>query len=202
MDLWLDGKQMNPVPPGANLMEILGSVVAEIGGQSTMKEVRVNGTPYSESQMGPAGELLRDRIQSLEVETMPNRQVAAHFLANAGHFIQTISQALGKVAEMFRVNDEREASEQYLRSLDSLQLFLQVLAMSREVLGLDFDTIVHQGQSLEKRMETLSALVQEMLSAQQREDWVLLADLMQYDLIAELAVWQEVMPALAQRASS
>lgn len=202
MDLWLDGKQISPVPPGANLMEILGSVVRGMGEQNTMKEVRINGAPYDESQMGPAIELLRERIQSLEVETLPNRVLALHFLANSTAFLRTISQALGKVAEMFRVNDEREASEQYLRSLDSLQLFLQVLSISREVLGLDFDTIMYQGLSLEKRMERLSSLVQEMLNSQQREDWVLLADLLQYDLIAELAIWEGVMPMLAQRASS
>jgi hypothetical protein len=202
MNVRLNGKQLVTEPTGSNLMEILNAMVPAMGEETTMQEVRVNGAPYMEAQMGPAHELVRGRIQDLEVETLPNRQLALHFLATSGHFLQTMAGTLEQVAEMFRVADEREASEHYLHLLESLQLFLQMLELSRQELNLDFETINTQGVNAAVRLDRLAGLVQEMLSSQQQEDWVLLADLLQYDLLAELTAWRRIMPMLAQRAAS
>jgi hypothetical protein len=202
MDVWLNGKQLAGEPAGANLLEIISAMLPSGGREEAVGEVRVNGAPFEAALMGPAQELDRGRIRSLEVDTISNRRMAQHFLANAGHFLQTMSSTLEQVAEMFRVADEREASEHYLRLLESLHLFLQVLELSRQELGLELESVQAGGVSAAVRLERLSGLVQEMLSAQQTEDWVLLADLLQYDLMAELAAWRRIMPLLAQRASS
>jgi hypothetical protein len=41
-----------------------------------------------------------------------------------------------------------------------------------------------------------------MLAAQEEQDWVLLADLLQYDLVENLRIWRQIIPAVNEGALS
>lgn len=201
MEVMVDGKPYAEELAGANLQEVLNDLMSRaLGDEHTLAEVRVNGRPYQEAELGPAESVPREAIQRLEVETIPARELALHFLSHADDYLGPIMAAVSKVAELFRVSDEVEASEAYLGTLESLQLFLQVLGSSRQVLGLDFAVVSHEGVSAAERLERLSALVGELLAAQEQEDWVLLADILQYDLNQELAAWQRLIPLIREQA--
>ena len=201
MEVMVDGKPYAEELAGANLQEVLNDLMSRaLGDEHTLTEVRVNGRPYQEAELGPAEKVPREAIQRLEVETIPARELALHFLSHADDYLGPIMAAVSQVAELFRVSDEVEASEAYLGTLESLQLFLQVLGSSRQVLGLDFAAVSHEGVSAAERLERLSALVGELLAAQEQEDWVLLADILQYDLNPELAAWQRLIPLIREQA--
>ncbi len=201
MEVMVDGKPYAEELAGGNLQEVLNDLMGRaLGDEHTLAEVRVNGRPYQEAELGPAESVPREAIQRLEVETIPARELALHFLSHADDYLGPIMAAVSKVAELFRLSDEVEASEAYLGTLESLQLFLQVLGSSRQVLGLDFAAVSHEGVSAAERLERLSALVGDLLSAQEQEDWVLLADILQYDLNQELAAWQRLVPLIREQA--
>lgn len=203
MEVYLDGKPLENGLSGATLQDMLQSLMD--GSETkdrTFREVRVNGQPFEESKLGSAQLLPRESIDRLDVETMDARQVALHFLGNANYYLGAITAAVERVAELFRVSDESEASEQYLAALESLQLFMQVLQTTRDALGLDFGAISAQGFCLEDRLQNLANLVSELLSAQEQEDWVLLADVLQYDLCQQLGDWRRAMPLLREHVLS
>lgn len=203
MEVYLDGKPLDGGLAGGNLQEMLQTLMdSSLTHDRTLTEVRVNGQPYEEARLGAASALDRESIERLEVETLDARQVGLHFLGNAGQYLSTLASAVERVAEMYRVSDEGEASEHYVACLESLQLFMQVLQTTRDALALDFEAIRTDGISLEQRLERLAALVQELLSAQEQEDWVLLADVLQYDLCLQLHDWRRVMPLIREQALS
>jgi hypothetical protein len=199
MEVLLDNKLYSSPLDGATLQDILCDLINNhLGGVRTLKEVKVNGLPYESAAMGQPTDIFRAQIGVLEVETLDAREVSIHFLRQAGAYLRTISLSSEKVAELFRVGDERETNEHYLRTLDSLQLFMQVLATTQDTLGLDFEQLLDDGSSPEIHLQRLAALVQEMLTAQEEEDWILLADLLQYDLVSALANWQEIVPQICK----
>jgi len=203
MEVLVDGKQFAGELVGGTLQDILGDLANKaVGDDATMREVRINGEPFEEAKLGPADRLGRERIQRLEVETIPAREMAVHFLANAGAYLDAIKHSVGRVAELFRVSDEQEASEYYLNTLESIQLFLQMLQECRQILELDFDSPNLDGLSGEERLQKLLVLIKDLLAAQEQQDWVLLADILEYDLSAELQLWQGFMPTLKEQALS
>ncbi len=200
MEVLVDGKQFAGDLVGGTLQELLGDLAQKaVGDDATMREVFINGEPFEEAKQGPADRLGRERIQRLEVETIPAREMALHFLTNAENYLAAINQSVARVAELFRVSDEQEASEHYLNTLESIQLFLQMLQECRFILKLDFDSPVLDGMSGEERLHKLLALIKELLAAQEQQDWVLLADILQYDLTAELKLWEGYMPQLKEQ---
>jgi hypothetical protein len=203
MEVYLDGKPLGGDLAGANLQEMLQTIMdSSLGQDRTLSEVRINGQPFEEAKLGAATALPREVIERLEVETMDARQVGLHFLGSAGQYLGAICASVERVAELFRVSDESEASEHYLDTLESLQLFMQVLQTTRDALGLDFEALGADGVSLEQRLARLAGLVQELLNAQEQEDWVLLADVLQYDLCEQLQDWRRMMPLLRDQALS
>jgi len=188
---------------GDNLIDILSDLNEQVLGEDrVIGEVKINGQVYVLADMGPAEDMAREDIQTLEVDTIAARDMALHFLSNGPEYLRAIIASTEQVSELFRVADEKDANEQYVHTLESLQLFMQVLHSSREALGLDFARIQVEGGAVEQRLERLSVLIQEMLSAQEQEDWVLLADILQYDLGEELTGWSKVLPVLREQAVS
>ena len=197
MEVWLDQKPLNIPLSGATLQDILSDLINNhLGGLRTLREVKVNGAPYEQAAMGQPTSVFRTQISRLDVETQDIREVALHFMSNADIYLRTIAASSERVAEMFRVSDEREANEHYLRTLDSLQLFMQVLATSRDAFNLNFNRLLADGSWPEMHLERLLSLIKEMLAAQEEEDWILLADLLQYDLVDALRRWQEIIPVV------
>lgn len=203
MEVLVDGKQYAGDLSGGTLQDILGDLANKaVGDDATMREVRINGEPFEEAKLGPADRLGRENIQRLEIETIPAREMAVHFLSNAHSYLAAINQAVSRVAELFRVSDEQEANEQYLNTLESIQLFLQMLQECRKIVNLDFDRPVLDGMSGEERLQKLLVLIKDLLAAQEQQDWVLLADILQYDLSAELNLWQGYMQQFREQALS
>lgn len=203
MEVWLDGRPLEGEIAGNNLHELLeGLMTTRMGNDRTLREVKVNGRPFQAADQGPALAVARRQIERLEVETVSAREVALHFLANADAYLKAIAASVERVAELFRAGDEAAASGHYLNTLESLQLFMQVLQTCRDTLGLDFNLAGSGGQSVERLLRKLQRLIQELLLAQEQEDWVLLADLLQYDLAEEIGHWLGVVPALKEQALS
>ncbi len=107
-----------------------------------------------------------------------------------------ISEGFKKGARMFRLEDATEANEQYFMSLDALQHFLRYIEQIRHTFSLDFNTIVIGEKSIEERLERLSSVIEEMVVTQEAQDWIFLADLIEYELVEQLEKWSDVLVQL------
>ena len=203
MEINVDGKKVTGELAGDNLQDILNDLSEKVlGPELALRELLINGKPYTMQEHGPAMAVPRQSIQTLEVETVNAREVAMLFLATSGKTLETMAQASEKVAELFRMDDERQANEQYLQFLESLDFLLTMLQRCQDVLGLDFKQSGQDGVSPAERLKKLTELTDEMLGAQETRDWLLLADIMQHDLAGEFLAWKELLAGYCQEQSS
>lgn len=201
MEVLIDGKRMENEPEGENLQQIMQFIMTNwVSPDRALRELKVNGDFFKEAEMGPVETIARQTVAHLEVETSAGEDLARDFLSAAEDYPPAIAQAVSQVAELFRVSDEREASERYINVLETLQLFLTMLEESRRMLDLDLATIAYKGRTVADALSRLSELIKELLSAQESEDWVLLADLLEYDLKPELIEWQDIARLLGEQA--
>lgn len=194
MEVLVDGKALIGEFTGENLLELLQGISdAHLGDDLAIRELLINGDPYEENVHGSPESVLLGGIQRLEIETISSRDLALGFLESYQPVLDTLAQATEKVAELFRVGDEQQANEEYLQFLEALELLLESMQRVTNALNLDMAHVTHDGVSARERLDRLSELTGEMLSAQEEDDWVLLADLMQYDLKPEFEAWSQLM---------
>lgn len=200
MEVIVDGKPLDGGLDGANLQEMLQDLMQRhLGDGRTIKELSINGEIYEEANQGAPEGIARERIESLVVETVSSREIADFFLQNAGATLATLQEAARSVAELFRMDDERQANEKYRQLLETLGLFLKMLQLSQQVLDLDFEAVSAGQLSANQRLERLQGLIGDMLKAQENQDWLLLADVLNYDLVGELKAWAELVPFLTAK---
>lgn len=115
------------------------------------------------------------------------------------HAVEMQRHAL-ETAAVFRSGGERRALGQYIEFLSGFDSLVQALDCTGRALGVDFAATPFGGTTMTRFVEDLNALLSETMKAQERKDWVLLADLLEYELAPHLESWQKVFALLGEKA--
>ena len=171
---------------GETLREVLDEIVKSHQG-TYIRRVWLDGqevsTSASDTLMSPVSS-----IELLELELADLKDLMANNLGNAKEYLEKLIPGFQKAADLFRMGNEQEAHKFYLQILDGIDWISQVV-----------QTVVNsrnkelEGQDLKDRQERLTGLMTQMLEANQNQDWVLLADLLEYEMIPFYENWQEAL---------
>ncbi len=195
MEIYIDSQRLDDqAVTGENLEQILAEIVAShLPGDRTVTEVLIDGRTYSEESPRDAVNMPSSGIGRLDIMTIPTADLARVMLdAGPGH-LDALSEAAVKIAEMFRISDEAEANGQYLVFLQTLQDFFAFLSQVLEAMAVPLARLEVEGLSAMAMLKELSELLSEMSDRQDEQDWVLLADLLEYELAPLLGNWKSIL---------
>ena len=116
------------------------------------------------------------------------QDLVANNLTNAKKYLEKLVPAFQKAADLFRMGNEQEANQYYLQILDGIDWFSQVILT---IVNAQVD--IFKEQTLEERQKKLTEFMAQMLEANQNQDWVLMADLLEYEMAPFYKDWQEVL---------
>lgn len=123
-------------------------------------------------------------------------------LSNLTEYLQNIIPTLQATAECFRVKGAEEANKNYLVCIEAVQLFDELIDGIGRLLNLDFSKISINSETIQNRKERLLKLTSEMHSAQIGQDWVMLADLLEYELTPLIQDWIKIIPSFQEEIRS
>jgi hypothetical protein len=109
-------------------------------------------------------------------------------------------------AELFRLGSDERSRSSFLRCLDGLQVFMHSLEKCRRLLGLSFELIYVPSPgapgeiSIADNRRRLFEVLDAMTEAQLHQDWILLADLLEYELMPVLQDWRQIIPVVLENA--
>ena len=131
-------------------------------------------------------------INSLEVELADLKDLVATNLSNALDYLEKLIPGFDQAADLFRMGNEQEANKYYIQILDGMDWFSEVVnvVMSSEGEGQEPEN------SLQVRQAKLTDLMSQMLEANKNQDWVLLADILEYEMIPFYKEWQNILTKL------
>jgi hypothetical protein len=172
--------------PGETLKEVLDAILINRR-DSYLRRAWVDGQEIS-SNAQDSVMTLTSSIGLLKLELASLQDVLSNNLDNAKDYLKKLIPGFQKAADLFRMENEQEANKYYLQILDGVDWFSQVLLTILQSWGKNLE-----GQSLEERQKKLTGLIAQMLEANQNQDWVLMADLLEYEMIPLYEDWQEVL---------
>ena len=199
-NLTVDGNALSASEiAGANLEEILLSLMDHPSTNGrVITGVKLNGLPYAEEVPHAAMEVERQSIESLQLDTLTLEDMGMNFLRTGPVYLATILEALPKIVENFRIGDEREANEHFLNFLEALHLLMTLLEQTRQVLGLWEGGDQEGASALNQYLDSLAAILGNMVSLQEQKDWIYLADVLEYELDDSLRRLASLLPGLCQ----
>lgn len=173
--------------------ETLGAFLASIAQESPGSYIRRIWLDDKETAADDREALqkLPANIVSLEVELAHLKDLVATNLGNAQDYLKKLIPGFEQAADLFRTGNEQEANKYYLQILDGIDWFSQVvnIIMNPE----KGETAGANGVNLQDRQARLTALMSQMLEANKNQDWVLLADILEYELVPFYKDWENIL---------
>jgi hypothetical protein len=162
-------------------------------------QVRVNGEFFSERYPRESKYMELKEIIQLDLKTIPDEDMARVILGEAVQQAGILCQALEESARLFRVSSENEANHYFAQVLEALRWLLLTGDNACQVLHVDLSQALSFGRGRSTTLlRSLQSLLDEMLEISEEQDYVLLADLMEYELLPLVREWQEILRNLAQ----
>ncbi len=190
----IDGSQSDmQVTNFSNLQEILVKVMENSNMENRIiTDVLVNKEQFSEIYPHQAEDIESNFIESVEVRSVPVKQMALDITEEMFKVSQLMMAGGKQVASLFRQADDTEGLELLQDLLDVTRDFMGMIEALRNQFNLE-KTIEFSTNS-----EKLSALLSEMAEVLESEDWVLFADLLEYEYVPTCEKWKQITQTLRQ----
>ena len=160
--------------------------------------VEVNGQFFTERYPRESRYVRLGEVSRLDLKTVSDEDLARSILADASQQADTLGQALEKSAALFRLAAEDEANHYFAQVLEALRWLLQTGEGACQVMEVDLGRLsTPQIGDVSEFLRRFQDLLEEMLQVYEEEDYILLADLMEYELLPMVLQWQKILSQLS-----
>jgi len=128
-------------------------------------------------------------IEEVRVRAMARDELMRETIVEAEAYLRNLEAAAVNVAEMFRCQQLNQANKGLQELLSGIKLYVALLR------GMDLSVSGLAGtcEPIDKVLDPMAATLQEQINAQGRQDWMLVADILEYELAAQLTAFEEVL---------
>ena len=182
----IDGAQSEKsIATFANLEELLKDVIQDDKMVNrVVTDVLVNNEAFSEIYPHQAEDIDCSDISSIEVRSVPVAEMAVEMSAEMGKVAQMMGHGAREVARLFRAASDT----------DALELFQDLLDVTRDFMGMLGELRARYTNGavpdFDQKTEKFSNMLSEMGDVLENEDWILLADLLEYEFIPLCDDWR------------
>ena len=88
----------------------------------------------------------------------------------------------------------QEANKHYLQCVEGLTWFQEVVDNISKLLNQEFEKLDIGSKSFGELQNQILSITKEISDSQTKKDWVMLADILEYELNPYLEEWQSILP--------
>ena len=177
--------------------ETLGDLVLHIEKEGMAQGKVVRSIQIDGKESSPDASATRktplSEIETLEIEISTLSDIVNKNIENADAYLIRLIPGIEKSVELFRMGNEQEANKFFINIIDGIDWLSQVLDMILAAKAISPDT-VFDGKSIQDRRASLVDFTQQMVDANKNQDWVLLADLLEYEILPYYQEWSNLLP--------
>jgi hypothetical protein len=155
--------------------------------------VFVNGTALSEEDEYRFRDLRINEIQNLDFEIADADILVLDLVENWIRSLPMVVDSCEKVSEQFRLKGVEGSLRLFTDVIDACQYLVDSLGPLQVYLRLRDAEFARRWRAAES---SLNKATIEIFSAFERQDYVFLADLLEYDLLSSLQEWESLMKSL------
>jgi hypothetical protein len=173
-----------------NLSSVLDNVNKDLAkGGRFIASLRVNGEEIECD--AKTVDLHMNLVDTIEITTESPLCLAGKILDEGENYIDGLMNFLLQVAGNYGTDSEK-ADDSFAGMLQGLQWFVQMTDFIEGTLRLDFSRLTHNGRTITEYVNVLNTILLEMADAQKSCDTVILADLLEYELVPHLGEWKDI----------
>jgi hypothetical protein len=179
-----------------DIIQLLENEAASRG--EVICEIRVNGQLLQDEDEKRFADNPKSSVHQLSIRCDRPEHLIGQALRSASSFIPLLTQASIETARLFRDGEIRRASENFDEALVGCQWFVETVHHARGAAS----GIGHAVAAPERWLESekfFSKVIRELTETFDRKDYIMTADVLEYELTGALEMWFPVLQAESDR---
>lgn len=193
MKVFINGKEETPSCSGETLGDFLSQIeLGSLEQGSIIRALKLNDQVV-DIQSAATRQTPLSQIETLDIEVSTLSGIVDQNIDNAEAYLRRLIPGIEQAAELFRTGNEQEANKFFVNIVDGMDWLSQVLDTVVAARGLAPEAEFN-GKTIGDRRASLVGFSQQMVVANKNKDWVLLADLLEYEILPYYQDWAELIP--------
>ncbi len=197
MKLYIDGKLTDSVSNAGSMHDILygDSVKSFIPEGMVIKSIVINGTQYDDLMLNAnkSKAFKLGDTEEIKITTMSQLELLNGSLSAAITFLNEFKAGIVKTTDEIRWGNSAGGFKNFSEYLKGLTTFIQIMEKISEFLKIDYDSLVYDGKSVQSYFNDLEKILSSVLSTQVEQDYVLLADVVEFELKPNIDIWENIL---------
>ena len=179
----VDGREFPFAPPQGAWRDLLVEIDRELDSRGLLvTDVRFDGLDEPAFRDEPVLARPLDEMATIEVAAATPHHLVSRCLDDAASSLPALAQAARDVGEQFRGFDISGANAALVEFAEGVSTLMGIVAASGSALGVELGTLACGPSTVGARVTELISHVDHVIAAQQQQDWLTVADGLEYDL--------------------
>lgn len=202
---FVNNMEIAPPPNMSSLDEILKDLeTRHLPPNSIIRQVQIDGAPLT---IGDGNESLAELLnraenrERIEIFTGTMGEIARDSILEAQQYLDRVAAATPQIAERFQGTPDPEAFES-LRQLYEGLYWLNLL-LDKLITGfqLTMEDVVIRDEPVSEHHQKFISVLKDLIDAQHKQDFAMISDLLEYEILPLVPVWKEVFGIIRKKAN-
>lgn len=196
MKVYIDGNLSKIGSNIDNMHDILyGDIKSLVSSGNVIKNIYINGTKYDDIMLSvsksKAFKLSDD--DEIKITTMSQTELLNDSIDAVLMFLKEFRNGIVKATDEIRWGNSAGGFKNFSEYLKGLTTFVQIMGRISEFLKIDYNNYIYNNKSVQFYFNELEKILSAVLSAQVEQDYVLLADIVEFELKPNIEIWNKIL---------
>jgi len=176
----------------STLLDIIAQIENSLEQGHIIKHITLNEKELDANWFPNASKIYLLDEDVLIIKTEESSVAARDALTKSKEQFAQLLADFHTVADSFRINEETVANSRFVQGIENLQYYLKILEDAAILLGRPLERLMDREVTFSSYVKELVDKLSEIIKVQQQKDWVMLADMIEYEMIPSLEKLGEV----------
>ena len=198
MKLYVDEKLTDAgFGAGAGSMHdiLYGDIKSLVPVGMVVKSIYINGEKYNDLMLS-ADKSKAFKLSDgdeIKIKTMSQLDLVNGSIDAAAAFLREFKTGIIKITDEIRWGNSAGGFNNFSEYLKGLATFVQIMEKISEFLKIDYNNLVYGGKSIQSYFNELERILSSVLSTQVEQDYVMLADIVEFELKPNVDIWGDIL---------
>ncbi len=131
-------------------------------------------------------------INSINIVTVERVKLIEDNIEGVDDHIDKLSGNIEACADKFRQGNEIEANNYFAAVVEGIRWFNYSIDLMISFLQIDPEKIIFEEKQLKIYIENITPVVDSLGDSQEKQDWIMLADQLEYELLPQIRNWKKI----------
>ncbi len=184
-----DAAQINS---GSTIHEVVGHIMTNtIDKNSVITSITIDGQKMDINKDKERFTQPINSFQSIDFFVQSRKDMIINALSSCAEYIDVINENIAELSQLYAQNLLADANNKFGEIIEHIDFFVKLMAQIKNTIRNHFPTTIKESAIIQTLELHLTAILKSLVPAKEKDDIIMLSDLLEYELVDNLNQWKE-----------